>query len=80
MTDRERRDYYLERIRRTVLTQFVADQFLLGASNKKLMDKISDELSVIYWNNEQNWANGFIVEEVEPLLGKYGICIRIEPN
>ena len=80
MTDMERKDYYLQRIRRTVLTQMVADQFTLGASNKKLIDKISDELNVIYWNNPQNWANEFIVREVEPLLRRYGIGIRIEPN
>ena len=80
MTDMERKDYYLQRIRRTVLTQMVADQFMLGTSNKKLIDKINDELNVIYWNNPQNWANEFIAREVGPLLGKYGICIRIEPN
>ena len=80
MTDMERKDYYLQRIRRTVLTQMVADQFMLGTSNKKLIDKINDELNVIYWNNPQDWANEFIVREVGPLLRRYEICIRIEPN
>lgn len=80
MTDMERKDYYLQRIRRTVLTRLVANQFMLSASNKKLIDKINDELNVIYWNNPQNWANEFIAREVEPLLRRYGIGIRIEPN
>lgn len=80
MTDMERKDYYLQRIRRTVLTRLVANQFMLSASNKKLIDKINDELNVIYWNNPRNWANEFIIEEVEPLLRRYGIGIRIEPN
>ena len=66
MTDRERKDYYLKRIRRVLMTFSLR---IPGIGIKRL----EEELKIIMWNNSKEWTDTFMEEEVIPLLKRHGI-------
>lgn len=65
MTDRERKDYYLDRIKRLLRLR----RWFPGMKAKKL----EEEMKIIMWNNSKEWTKTFMNEEVIPLLRAYGI-------
>ena len=68
MTERERKDYYLKRIRKKLITQ----RFL-----SLIKEDLEEELRIIIWNNPKEWAKEFINEEVIPYLRKFGITLEM---
>lgn len=68
MTDRERKDYYLGRIRKTVVHY--------GFIPKIMVSKLEEELKIIMWNNDKDWTEHFMNDEVIPLLNKYGVKVN----
>ena len=71
MTDRERKDYYLKRIK-TILWR---KSFRIPRYGIR---QLEEELKIIMWNNPKDWTDAFMKEEVIPLLQKHGIKIEIE--
>jgi len=71
MTDRERKDYYLMRIRKILWSK------LFGIPWHGIR-RLEEELKIIMWNNPKDWTDTFMKEEVVPLLNKRGIKIEIE--
>lgn len=68
MTDRERKDYYLGRIRRTV------DCY--KHFPKIMISRLEEELKIIMWNNDEDWTEQFMNDEVVPLLNKCGVKVN----
>lgn len=66
MTDRERKDYYLRRIRRVLMS--IA--FRIPRIGIK---RLEEEMKIIMWNNSEEWTDNFMKEEVIPLLKRHGI-------
>lgn len=71
MTDRERKDYYLRRIKR-ILFSIGFRITLIGTK------KLEEEMKIIMWNNSKEWTEKFMSEEVIPLLERHGIQIQKE--
>lgn len=71
MTERERRDYYLKRIEKVLMSRFV----LLPRIGIK---RIEEELKIIKWNNSEEWTEAFMIEEVVPLLKRHGINVEMK--
>ena len=69
MTDRERKDYYLKRIRKILWSN-------LFKIPRYGIRRLEEELKIIMWNNSKDWTDAFMEEEVVPLLKKHGIKIR----
>lgn len=67
MTDRERKDYYLKRIKRVLMSLSFCGIPGIGIG---LLEK---ELKIIMWNNSKEWTEDFMKEEVIPLLKMHGI-------
>ena len=67
MTDRERKDYYISRIKKVLASRL--NVIVPGFMEKHL----EEEMKIIMWNNNKNWTKTFMNEEVIPLLNKYGI-------
>lgn len=71
MTDRERKDYYLRRIKRIL--------FSIGFGIPRIgIKKLEEEMKIIMWNNSKEWTEKFMSEEVIPLLERHGIQIQKE--
>lgn len=68
MTDRERKDYYLGRIRRTV------DRYKNFPNI--MISRLEEELKIIMWNNDEDWTEQFMNDEVVPLLNKCGVKVK----
>lgn len=68
MTDRERKDYYLGRIRRTIIRYKFFPKIMIS--------RLEEELKIIMWNNNQDWTEQFMNDEVVPLLSKYGVKVN----
>lgn len=66
MTDRERKDYYLKRIKRVLMS------FAFGIPRIGI-GRLEEELKIIMWNNSKEWTEDFMKEEVIPLLKRHGI-------
>ena len=74
MTDRERKDYYLKRIEKILLSNlFKIQRHWIPRCGLR---RLEEELKIIMWNNAEDWADAFIKEEVVPLLKKHRIKIR----
>ena len=71
MTDRERKDYYLRRIKRILFSI----EFRIPLIGTK---KLEEEMKIIMWNNSKEWTEKFMSEEVIPLLERHGIQIQKE--
>lgn len=71
MTDKERKDLYLKRIRKILMLDNI---FVFKRANLK--EKLKEELKIIIWNNPEEWAKEFISKEVVPLLKRHGIKIK----
>lgn len=68
MTDRERKDYYLTRIKKILCSK-------LFRIPRYGIQHLEEELKIIIWNNPKNWTDTFMKEEVIPLLKAHGIEI-----
>lgn len=69
MTDRERKDYYLTRIKKVLWSNLFRTPYI-GIQH------LEEELKIIMWNNPEDWTDAFMKEEVVPLLKARGIKIR----
>lgn len=68
MTDRERKDYYLGRIRRTV------DRYKNFPNI--MISRLEEELKIIMWNNDEDWTEQFMNDEVVPLLNQCRVKVK----
>ena len=76
MTDRERKDFYLKRIKKILMSKLILNIIFVKAFPKETLERLEEELKIIVWNNSTEWAEEFIKEEVVPLLKKHGIRIE----